>query len=324
MNSNAFSPPNHPNFVQLGLQSHPALMLTRHWGAPLEFADSAKTILNVYSSLVPEWMGGKICMFDSYESTNEFVDRLRNSSGSLTVGSPGIGKSTFLLYKLVRRLSDCQETLYYAGQDLFLFNKQGAFHVQNGPDDIFTDDRWRGVMALVDAEAGVNPPPKILWTVSAQVTMVFATSPQRDRYKEWLKQRFVDKIIPKAPDIDEAFAVWKLFYAPDAYGTVKSLQKTLLEAWQDYGPDLRLGISILKFGSGQLKEHRDKVAGNVNELTSDMVTQLISKGKSSCTIMHSIVETMPKVFSGGKQAMYSCVCSQAVMRLLIAQYAKKT
>ncbi|KIK64198.1 hypothetical protein GYMLUDRAFT_71617 [Collybiopsis luxurians FD-317 M1] len=187
---------------------------------------------------------------------------------------------------------------------------------------MFNTNRWKGVMALVDADAGVNPPLQILWTISTRITLVFTTSPQLARYKEWRKQRSIDTFIPDPPSIEEAIQVWKLYNTDDAAGSVYSLQKVLLDAWKDYGPDLRLGTDILKFGAGHVADHRAAVVDAVNSLNAGTVTQLTS-GQSELAISHTVVETIRRTI-GGRQSVVSRVRSQAVMRLLIAHYTKES
>ncbi|KIK56358.1 hypothetical protein GYMLUDRAFT_818017 [Collybiopsis luxurians FD-317 M1] len=207
-NVNVFPNPSDPNFIKLSPTATRALLWAHHWGAPLEYTNKSRKILKVHPGGLPREMGGKLCVFKSYQPLNEFVDQPKNRRGTLIVGSPGIGKTTFLPYKFVQRLSRRLETLYYSGPTLYFFNEHGAFEVLSRQEYFFDDKRWDDIMALVDAEAGHNPPLLMLWSGNSQVRLVFATYPQVERYKEWRKQRSIATFIPNPPEFEEAILVY--------------------------------------------------------------------------------------------------------------------
>ncbi|KIK64197.1 hypothetical protein GYMLUDRAFT_435583 [Collybiopsis luxurians FD-317 M1] len=60
INANLFPPPDHPDFTPVPPDSPYRAVLARHWGAPLQFTDESRKILNVYPDLTPLEMGGKL------------------------------------------------------------------------------------------------------------------------------------------------------------------------------------------------------------------------------------------------------------------------
>ncbi|KIK59156.1 hypothetical protein GYMLUDRAFT_74690 [Collybiopsis luxurians FD-317 M1] len=282
--------------------------------------------MTVFTVLLPSELRGKLCIFDNYAEIDAAVERNRFRRGCLIVGSPGIGKSTYLLYKLSLQLSQRKPTFYYSYPALRFFNDQGAFEVVGQVPDLFFHDDFQGVLALVDAEKRPNPPPEILWENSSQLSVVFTTSPKAERWRAWVKDRFPETVISKAPDFQEALTAWQLYRVADSHnriiqGAVQNHLKLLQDAWTHFGPDLRLGLKIMVYGLAAYVEHRRTVELAANSLDFENLSKLLLDGASGTEVTQKLVRSVPDPSS--PTILVNRIRSQTVMRIVAMSYRKK-
>ncbi|KAI0789521.1 hypothetical protein C8Q75DRAFT_765991 [Abortiporus biennis] len=111
--------------------------------------------------------------------------------GVLLSGQPGIGKSYFLAFALIKRMASKSVTMFSNVQGrTYLFHESGIFVTYTTDiDEEFesitkmqsqNSTRW---WSLIDPERGNKSPPKQVRTSHSFI--VYATSPIEQRYKEW-------------------------------------------------------------------------------------------------------------------------------------------
>ncbi|KIK65096.1 hypothetical protein GYMLUDRAFT_56553 [Collybiopsis luxurians FD-317 M1] len=154
------------------------------------------------------------------------------------LGNPGIGKSTFLVYLLVLRLSQQLPTFYHKGLTYF-FNETGAYQVNGNSKDVGPFNELDPTYALVDSD--LNPVPTRFW-LSRCTIPVLVSSLDSTKYRHLDKQNYKTKmIIAKIPSFEEAMNVWKCQSDID----VEDFELRLAEIWTDFGPNLCLGSKLL-------------------------------------------------------------------------------
>jgi len=98
-----------------------------------------------------------------------------------------LGKSIFLYYVLLRRLSDRPPTAFQLSNSFVLFQASGAQSYPNDEYDLFIPP---GTLALADVRENVSIPCNAFlhasWEGNARI--VQAAPPYQDSWKEWRKQ----------------------------------------------------------------------------------------------------------------------------------------
>jgi hypothetical protein len=99
------------------------------------------------------------------------------------------GKTTFLFYLLFHRLSSKLPTAMQTHREMFfLFTKDGASIHSATSDDV---DFPAGTWALADSNTMIKQPCDAFLSASMQdVWIVQATSPLKERWHGWIKDRF--------------------------------------------------------------------------------------------------------------------------------------
>jgi len=113
-----------------------------------------------------------------------------------------LGKTTFLLYLLLRRLEKGLPTAIQLGaQYYFIFDQQGAevCPLMEG------SGRLRKCWALVDSNNNVGQPCEVFRNLANRV--ILASSLKPERYKKWIKQKIGFVIISDLPSVLEIAAI---------------------------------------------------------------------------------------------------------------------
>ncbi|KIK65779.1 hypothetical protein GYMLUDRAFT_94388 [Collybiopsis luxurians FD-317 M1] len=208
-----------------------------HWGEPLKRSHNNKMI-TVNRELFNR---SRVWVMDDYARMMDIINNeiRKGSESCLILGSPGIGKSVFLVYCLALRLSKQLPTIYHKGETHF-FDETGAYIITGGPADVQRFRPFQGILALVDSD--MNAVPTKFW-MSYRIFPVLASSPQETRYKELNKQTWTTKkIIAKIPTFTEAMSVWQSQLPEE---NICNQKAELAEIWTNYGLNFRLGASYL-------------------------------------------------------------------------------
>lgn len=113
-----------------------------------------------------------------------------------------LGKTTFLLYLLLYRLQRCCPTAIQLDPDyFFIFDNHGAKYSHTNDHNPRLRDCW----ALTDSNARVIQPCAAFLSLAKCV--VQTSSPRRERWKEWLKQKMGMRIISELPTALEIGAI---------------------------------------------------------------------------------------------------------------------
>ncbi|KIK69106.1 hypothetical protein GYMLUDRAFT_636243 [Collybiopsis luxurians FD-317 M1] len=232
-----------------------------HWDRPLDIQNN---ILRVNSNILDN-QADSIVILRGYSTLYEKIkiDQAHRSSASLVFGTPGIGKSTFLPYLLLRLLHDRESVVYYHN-GYYIFTSDGVYTPSNGDTSVFLAPEFGRVPALVDADA-----PLI-----------------ENSMRKYIKQRGSARFIPTAPSRDEAFAVWSLHH-PDK---VNKYKRDLDAAWKHYGPDFRLGNEIL-LSQRNLEDYHWELRNLISSLPMGLLKEFIANPESGKEINDKCIET---------------------------------
>ncbi|KAK2465766.1 hypothetical protein APHAL10511_002310 [Amanita phalloides] len=114
-------------------------------------------------------------------------------SGAVLTGNPGIGKSYFAVYALLRRMTEAKTTLFTTSSGFsYLFHETGIRRKIKAlvmPDDLpdeGVNDRTSRAWSLIDGAADRSPEVSTL--TRARLFVLITCSPKEERYKEWRKQ----------------------------------------------------------------------------------------------------------------------------------------
>ncbi|KAK2462414.1 hypothetical protein APHAL10511_005720 [Amanita phalloides] len=115
-------------------------------------------------------------------------------SGAILSGNPGIGKSYFAVYALLRRMMEAKTTLFTSSSgSSYLFHETGIglkdkaqVRIKHLPDAGVNDPTSR-VWSLIDGAADRSPEVSMLTDVVTLFVLI-TCSPKEERYKEWKKQ----------------------------------------------------------------------------------------------------------------------------------------
>ncbi|KIK50393.1 hypothetical protein GYMLUDRAFT_987794 [Collybiopsis luxurians FD-317 M1] len=198
-------------FIKCGKFNSFTRVWESHWDQPLDIQNN---ILNINPILLVDESVKSIVVLREYEELCKRIeeDRANHSTAALIVGTPGIGKSTFLPYLLLCLISKREPVVYYRGNGYYVFMSDGVYTPVGGDTLVFLTPEFGRVHALVDADSlsavsMFSDPTLKLYTI-------LVSSPREDRIKKYIKARGAAKLIPAPPSLDEAFAVWTLCF-PD-------------------------------------------------------------------------------------------------------------
>ncbi|KAI9456482.1 hypothetical protein HD554DRAFT_1847843 [Boletus coccyginus] len=130
----------------------------------------------------------KILVRDEYRTALQTLDTDFYCDGAFVIGQPGIGKTFFLVYALVVRLANRQPVAVQFGTAqpiyaLFAEDTVAFYSFQETPPLSQHSPMW----VLFDSNGDVLSPNPI-FCLEEKNRVIMATSPKKDRWKEWSKQ----------------------------------------------------------------------------------------------------------------------------------------
>ncbi|KAI0050838.1 hypothetical protein FA95DRAFT_1555341 [Auriscalpium vulgare] len=167
--------------------------------------------------------------------------------GVVVTGQPGVGKTASIAYIVARHLSERRIIAVFLAGELFLFTEEGVFTHANpslahADYDLNTglppkDCPW----LLIDASTKKHEPPPDSLVLSPSIFPLHLTSPDKDRYKGWLKQRqgIVFIMSPWTEDELREGLAFQKFYHRAAPGQQAAYLAKLSEFIEQYGCSAR-------------------------------------------------------------------------------------
>ncbi|PCH37214.1 hypothetical protein WOLCODRAFT_167388 [Wolfiporia cocos MD-104 SS10] len=235
---------------------------------------------------------------DAQTCYNPFVDlpdRAPGATGAIVMGSPGVGKSLFLVYVLTLRLLAGRTTTFQRdNKTVFILNDEGVFRISH---PVYVDDDLhlylpRGTWFLVDSNQELtNVPPIYLCLGSCRGLILQAASP-RIRCVEWAKKaaRLVSHFWMAPWSLGELIAGRdiQLWEPPSRKPSVSDL--VLFSRL--YGTSARHAYAY----AAALDEYRRLVDGNIPVLTRENMARIL--GGFYCanmddTMSHAIFVATP-------------------------------
>ncbi|CAA7267756.1 unnamed protein product [Cyclocybe aegerita] len=236
---------------------HPALhgwhLLRDHfWGKPTA-STIVDHVLNFPTSapFTHIYLGrtrGSIFVRQEYVDVYERLvsaEALPFKSGRVLTGSPGIGKSTFLIYALARRLAERQATFYYGGEhSVLLFCDKGVYQRSTADPDLaehvyplFDPDSTRRPWSLIDA-GPVGQEPATALTTTDVVFPVHAVEPDENRFKSW-KKRSISPLWVMQPWEDGELVKGLALHGVECVGAGPGERLVADSRWDTVGPCIR-------------------------------------------------------------------------------------
>ncbi|OCH84926.1 hypothetical protein OBBRIDRAFT_785530 [Obba rivulosa] len=178
----------------------------------------------------------------------------------ILTGQSGIGKTTFLIDLLIKRLQDKKPTAVQMNSDMFvLFSDRGVeYHSTVGRTyDVLPLGTW----ALTDSSEVVTLPCTPF--LQSRATIIQATSPAKHRWKEWGKQHEADLYIMEPWGEGEFGALLTVL----KWDVTRGIQFI-----RDFGPCPRIVLQLLRkywrgdeAGANAVNRHVDAVTTAANE-----------------------------------------------------------
>ncbi|KAF7324831.1 SET domain-containing protein [Mycena kentingensis (nom. inval.)] len=197
----------------------------QYWGRAREFSLEHNVVatgveLGVQRPSVRPLIPSRIYIFREYryllERCAPFIES-KDIAGLLILGTPGIGKSTLLYLWLFLAVLQSQPILSYHTGNLFLHCAAGVYIIPNLR--AISDVAMVNMVLLLDFDAKSAGRDELL-DVPTSLTIVAASSPNPDRYKDWTKQaETIRQLVLNPPDWDEVKRYYTSgcarFYTPD-------------------------------------------------------------------------------------------------------------
>ncbi|KAH8988881.1 hypothetical protein EDB92DRAFT_1817364 [Lactarius akahatsu] len=194
----------------------------------------------------------------------------RMCSGVVVTGQPGIGKSCFLYYVLLRLLSRRSPIAIQLPGHFLVFSSDGVeIHPLNQTNyNVFP----AGTFALSDSNEEVKAPCSAFLGAAKQgrAWIVRATSPLEERWREWKKQRSADIFVMDHPTVDEIESLGKIL------GLDSRNIKRYYETW---GPSARICLGLSR------NPHRERAH---EMLVIDAATDFVSRLTATTTGYNAI------------------------------------
>ncbi|KAL5525449.1 SQS1_6 [Sanghuangporus sanghuang] len=279
-----------------------------------KFLDLAE--LPGWSSELAEVFVTKILIRKEYEELDEFLNKLIHSDDEaktgrkdvLLIGQPGIGKTVYFSYCLLKRLSSGRRTIFSLSPTRrYLFQDNGVFWIPNETISAaaghITDDRDPDALILFDLSSNQPSPSSIRnWRT------VVASSPKSSRWKHWQKEKIPEVFVMKT-------WTWEEILISRNMATVQRSDVELSSAFLKYGGSAR---HLLKMNERMLEKATLTAVQSCN--TSDLLLPVDKEFKDE--ISSYLVEINPSVDAIGqcdRCDMTSKIISKAIVEMLMDQ-----
>ncbi|KAI0792595.1 hypothetical protein C8Q75DRAFT_753594 [Abortiporus biennis] len=280
-------------FFNPSTDSRAASLYTAFWGKGLDVLESMKPRINLALAGDFPTSEGVLYFFDQYEYMQKRVDAFRaarqHSSlipGLALVGTPGIGKTSYLYYMLARELAQRKPAVMYSLGQLFLMNEAGVFETQLNRADSswYRNSQFQNVLCTVDLDASDLSPA--LFLRETKMFLLQAASPHPSHLK-WIKQRPYSRIyVFKPPTPRELVQVLSLPNEDRVYSA-----EDINLAIATHGYNIRVLIEFLQDGPRSIE---GRVTSALTNLSIHDLRGLVNNPMAPSETSHNIIVTFPK------------------------------
>ncbi|KAK0213771.1 hypothetical protein IW262DRAFT_329865, partial [Armillaria fumosa] len=187
-----------------------------------------------------------------------------HSRGIIITGQPGIGKSVFLLYALLRCLQNGQPLLFHMKNQTYAIFANGVSEVDPA---CLLQSVTVPICALIDSAGGQKVPPPDELLHSHFICPIFATSPDERRYHHF-KQARVAVVFVMDPWSDDELSLG-VSLASEDLALVALYQSQLSQVTYLCGPVIRDILSTLLYQSSHpIMSRIDAALGKANDYDS--------------------------------------------------------
>ncbi|KAH9172974.1 hypothetical protein EDB89DRAFT_1905677 [Lactarius sanguifluus] len=176
--------------------------------------------------------------------------KARQCGGVVVTGQPGIGKTCFLYYVLLRRLSEMEPVALERPDFFILFHDGGVYRYPKADPNFLPKSTW----ALTDSTGQTPEPCSAFQTVSKrrEAWLIQTTSPEETRWRDWHKYCTADKFLMNPTSIEEITILGKLL-KPDV-----DVSDDLQRLYRKWGPSARTCLLLLQEGKEGTYERKVK------------------------------------------------------------------
>ncbi|KAH8989830.1 hypothetical protein EDB92DRAFT_2088985 [Lactarius akahatsu] len=174
--------------------------------------------------------------------------------GVVVTGQPGIGKTCFLYYVLLCRLSEMEPVALERPDFFILFHEGGVYRYPKADPNFLPEFTW----ALTDSTGQTPEPCSAFQTVSKRrkAWIIQTTSPEETRWRDWHKYCTADKFLMNPTSIEEITILGKLL-KPDV-----DVSDDLQRLYRKWGPSARTCLLLLQEGKEGTYERKVKRTAN--------------------------------------------------------------
>ncbi|KAH9000114.1 hypothetical protein EDB92DRAFT_2100302 [Lactarius akahatsu] len=176
--------------------------------------------------------------------------KARQRGGVVVTGQLGIGKTCFLYYILLRRLSEMEPVALERPEFFILFHDGGVYRYPKADPDFLPKSTW----ALTDSTGQTPEPCSAFQTVSKRLEawIIQTTSPAVTRWRDWHKYCKADMFVMNPISIKEITILGKLLKPDD------DVSDDLQRLYGKWGPSARTCFELLAEGKEDTYEREVK------------------------------------------------------------------
>ncbi|EJD05160.1 uncharacterized protein FOMMEDRAFT_145743 [Fomitiporia mediterranea MF3/22] len=252
-----------------------------------------------------------------FKGLNVVSVRHELNDGVVVTGTPGIGKSLFLLFVLALRLLAKQTTVFhcFAGEFL-IFDETGVYISKDMASELrfLPEHTW----FLVDSNQSVTSPP-VTFLYSCTLysrKIVVAASPRKQRF-DWTSK--YTRIIPVWCDI---FTFEEILKARDAQIGKELVSELELQSfWNNYGGIARNAFSLYDRPDKYERKIEQNLRGIHWETLEDTIKEL-SSGYFDTQFSHNTIVARPE--KDTRDDFYCEFAAPRIAEIIVGYYAQKS